>query len=1185
MSDLEKQRADARTAAGDKQTLATIPERSVWVAASAGTGKTTVLTRRVLRLLLAGTAPHRVLCITYTKAAAAEMQKRLMERLGEWASMPLSGLLETLTALSGGRAPEDGEIRRARRLFGLVLESPGGLKIQTIHAFCQSVLARFPLEAGLPPHFQAMDEASAEGLLLDARELVLASTRSGVGLADLGAALQIIADRLQEEGFHNLLKTLVSERGKWLRLTARLGGIEPMIAALAEALAVDPFETVEQVQGNALEATRAQVADLTAAAAALAKGTEKSDQPAGRKIQAFLAEPNGLNFTAYTEIFLKADGDIRAALCTKAVQKAAPDVLDWMAREAERLLRFFRRVAAVTIFTGTVALLRLGAAILSAYADLKRQRAWLDYDDLILHTVQLLDRDGGASWVLFKLDGGLDHILIDEAQDTNPDQWQIVRLLAQEFFVGQSRAEGLRTLFVVGDAKQSIYSFQGADPRAFQTMRAAFARLLEQVQQRLWIESLDHSFRSTHAVLGTVDAVFGEADAADGVVEPDQPLEHAVSRLGEAGLVELWPVLPKRKPEEPDTSTWRLPLTREGAQNPPAVVARVIARRISGWLDQGEILTAKARRVRAGDILILVRRRGQFVGELVRALKQEGVPVAGADRLRLTTHLAVMDLLALGRFLLLPADDLSLACLLKSPLVGLTEDELFIAASDRGNQSLWSALRARAETLPALAAAAEKINRWRARVDFARPYEFYADILSREGGRRALLERLGAEAADPIDEFLNQTLAFERIHTPSLQGFIHWLDLSDQEIKRDSDTAGRNEVRIMTVHGAKGLQAPIVFLPDCASAPKSKKTLFWPEAGDWGPVWSPRKADDDPVTATLRAAQAVQEAAEYRRLLYVALTRAEDRLYITGWLAGKEDEAKGDTWYGLIQTVLDRQAALEQAETLDVDFTAEGAPEWGGKGVRVSCPQTWPVMAKEGLHAPALAETAIPAWLFAPPPEEPTPSKPLTPSRLTEEPPARSPLAGQRLDLPDQGARAAGLTRGRLVHRLLQMLPDISPARWQPSAAAYLARPVHQLSETEQLALWQEAETVLTHPDLKPLFGADARAEVPLVGRVGDVVVSGQVDRLWVGPTDVLVADFKTNRPPPAHEAGVSRAYRQQMALYRALLQQLYPDRPVRCWLIWTDGARIMPLSEALLDDASLLRLTVYTEQGGAAGS
>ncbi|WP_052711870.1 double-strand break repair helicase AddA, partial [Elstera litoralis] len=1005
--DLEQQRADVRAAAGERQTLATIPDRSVWVAASAGTGKTTVLTRRVLRLLLAGTAPHRILCITYTKAAAAEMQKRLMEHLGEWASMPLPKLVQSLTALSGNRPPEEREIRRARRLFGIVLESPGGLKIQTIHSFCQSVLARFPLEAGLPPHFQAMDEASAEELLLDAREYVLARARNGEGLADLGAALQIIADRLHEDSFHQLLKTLAAERGKWQRLHTHLGGIAPMIAALADVLGVDPYETPDSLRFSAQEATRAQGAELRAAAAALAKGTEKTDQPAGRKIQAFIETPDALTFAAYLPIFLKADGGIRVTLCTKAVQKAAPDVLDWMEREAERLNRAARAIAAIEIFTGTVAVLRLGEAILGTYADLKRQRAWLDYDDLILHTVQLLQRDGGASWVLFKLDGGLDHILIDEAQDTNPDQWHIVRLLAQEFFVGQSRAEGLRTLFVVGDAKQSIYSFQGADPRAFHTMRTVFAGLLAQVDQHLWVESLDHSFRSTAAVLGSVDAVFAQEEAAEGVVAPDQRLQHAVSRLGEAGLVELWPVLPKRKTEDPDSSDWRLPLTREGASNPPAVVARVIARRIRAWLDQGEMLTAKARPVRAGDILILVRRRGQFVGELVRALKQEGVPVAGADRLRLTTHLAVMDLLALGRFLLLPADDLSLACLLKSPLIGMTEDELFAAASDRGNQSLWSALRARAADHPALAAAEEKINRWRAKVDFARPYEFYADILSREGGRRALLERLGAEAADPIDEFLNQALAFERIHTPSLQGFIHWLDLSDQEIKRDSDTAGRNEVRIMTVHGAKGLQAPIVFLPDCASAPKSRRTLFWPEDGTWGPVWSPRKAGDDPVTEALRAEQAAQEAAEYRRLLYVALTRAEDRLYITGWLGAREEEAKEGTWYALLQTVLERQAARGEAQTLDLDFTADGAPEWGGKGVRISCAQTWTVTAKDELKSDTLHDTAVPPGCSPRRPKSrPRASRSLRRALPKSPPRARRSWATGRW--PEEGARAAG---------------------------------------------------------------------------------------------------------------------------------------------------------------------------------
>lgn len=1176
MSDFDQQRRAVIDAATARQTGATVPDRSVWVAASAGTGKTSVLTRRVLRLLLAGTAPHRILCITYTKAAAAEMEKRLMEDLGKWASQPLPALIEGLTKLAGGTPPEAAELRRARRLFGLVLESPGGLKFQTIHSFCQSVLARFPLEAGLPPHFQAMDEASAEDLLLNARDRVLAEAHHGAGFADLGAAVQIVTDRLNEDRFHALLKTLVAERGQWLQRLAVAGGIDPLIAALAARLAVDPAVSPAALWQAAFNATVAQADQLRAAARALAQGTGKTDKASADVLAAFAADPSPAGFEAYWSVFFTDKATVRKSLCTKSVQTAAPDVADWLALEAERLLRVQEARRRAEIFTGTAALIRLGAAILDAYTAMKRQRAWLDYDDLILHTVQLLARDGGVSWVLFKLDGGLDHILIDEAQDTNPDQWQIIRLLAQEFFAGQSRAEGIRTLFVVGDAKQSIYSFQGADPRAFQTMRQAFTALLAQVDRRLWVESLDHSFRSTAVVLDTVDRVFTPPAAAAGVVEGDLPLRHEVSRLGEAGLVELWPVLPKRPPDDPAAGDWQLPLQREGASNPPAVVARVIARRIRRWLDQGEILAAKGRPIRAGDILILVRRRGAFVPELVRALKQEAVPVAGADRLRLTAHLAVMDLLALGRFLLLPGDDLSLACLLKSPLIGLSEDALFLAARARDGQSLWQALRTRATEHPALQAAVETLNRWRAKVDFARPYEFYADILGRAGGRKALLERLGAEAADPIDEFLNQALAFERLHTPSLQGFIHWLDLSDQEIKRDSDTAGRDEVRIMTVHGAKGLQAPIVFLPDCASAPQMKRALFWPEAADWGPVWSPRKAEDDPVTAALRAAQTEQDMAEYRRLLYVALTRAEDRLYITGWLGGKTEEAKEGTWYALIQSVLERLALdkVPGSSILDVDFAADGAPEWAGKGVRLETPQQVPAQDKAPAAAPVTEIVAPPAWLFAPPPEEPVPSRPLTPSRLAEEPPARSPLAGQKPALPAEGARAAGLKRGRLVHRLLQMLPDLSPSRWAESAAAYLARPVHDLAPETQAALWRETESVLTHPDLRPLFGPAARAEVPLVGRVGEVIVSGQVDRLWVGPDCVLVADFKTNRPPPDLESGVSRAYRQQMALYRAVLRQLYPDKPVRCWLIWTDGARLMPLSDALLDDPNLLTIT-----------
>ncbi|WP_207477775.1 double-strand break repair helicase AddA [Arenibaculum pallidiluteum] len=1144
-----------------KQRAASDPECSVWVGASAGTGKTKVLTDRVLRLMLAGTPPHRILCLTFTKAAAAEMANRINGTLARWATVSDAELEDALAALCGER-PSSAARTAARRLFAQVVDCPGGMKIQTIHAFCQSLLRRFPLEARLPPHFEVMDDRTAEELLAGAKDAVLRRARAEPETL-LGQSLARLTRDVSQEDFATLLRDLTAERGRLRRILEAMGGVEGAIAAVYAHLGVAPGSDDSAVLEEICRDGAFDRDGLDRACQALDGGSD-TDRERGRVIRGWLAQAGDRaeGFLDFARAFLTTEGQVRKTLITRKAADAFGGAREALEAEAARLLLAMERVKAAGVAGSTAALMRLAEALLDAYEEAKRGRARLDYDDLILNALALL-RDPGAPWVLFKLDGGLDHLLIDEAQDTNPEQWQVVAALAEEFFAGLGSRDGVRTLFAVGDEKQSIFSFQRADPAEFARMRGHFQARVEAAEARWAKVDLEISFRSTGAVLEAVDAVFTLQTARDGVAfETGTVIRHIPFRRGHAGLVELWPPVAPEEPPEP--APWEPPVERRRADAPSARLAAVIASTVRRWLDSGERLEARGRPILAGDVMVLVRRRSRFVEELVRACKERGVPVAGVDRMVLTEQLSVMDLMALGRFLLLPEDDLTLATVLKGPFLGLSEEQLFELAWNRRG-TLFSALAAKADSDPLfLGPAFAWLRALLDRTDFAPPFEFFARVLSQPcpadpgpggTGRRALLARLGPEAQDPVDEFLSACLAFERSHAPSLQGFLHWLEASEAEIKRELD-ADRGEdggkLRIMTVHGSKGLQAPIVFLPDTMGVPIQGPRILWPDGALPVPLFSARRAQEDRTSAGARARADLRRDQEYRRLLYVALTRAEDRLYVCGW-QGRRPPGP-DCWYRLTEA-----AMQEHGEPCAFDFS-ELCPEgWAGPGWRLRGPQTVPARP-DGLGlVEAAAAAPLPGWAAAAAPEEPSPARPLTPSRPdTPEPALRSPLGA------DDGAR---FLRGTLVHRLLQTLPELeAPAREQ-AARRYLSRPAHRLAAEQQDEIALETLAVLADPRFAPYFGPGSRAEVPVVGVVGqDRVIAGQVDRLLVTEDEVWILDYKTNRPAPMAEEDVSPAYLQQMAAYRAALRRIYPGRDVRCALIWTDGPRPMPLSSALLD-------------------
>ena len=1163
------------------QRLAADPRASVWVAASAGSGKTKVLTDRVLALLVEGARPDGLLCVTYTKAAAAEMANRIHKRLSDWTQLPDHKLRDEIRHLYGGSVGDD-KLAHARTLFATILDLPGGLRIRTIHSFCQSVLGRFPLEARISPNFQAMDEREAAEAMGLARDTVLTAAQSGASA--LAEALTAVTVRVQEDQFARLMAALSSNRKELGEALQQPGGLDAAVTRLYAALSAEPGVTEEAVIAQACragpEAGAADEAGLRHAVEAMVGFGSQPNKDKAKIIEAWLNGGPGTRaatFGQYFSAFITAKGTPNTKMFVNKVAENSAATPDIIAAEQDRLLQVDSRLRRQGTALASEALLRLGEAVLRAYEQRKRATAQLDYDDLIHKTAELLSADR-VPWVLFKLDGGLEHLLIDEAQDTSPDQRAIVDALIAEFFAGSGSHSDRRTLFVVGDAKQSIYSFQGADPEGYRDWRRHLDDRANAggVVDGIRPVDMQVSFRSVQAVLDAVDATFAEPPASVGVTDPDAPaIKHfaAPKKAGLQGRVELWsPTVP---PDRVEADLFAPPGEADAIAEADATqrLAEGLAVTVAKWIRE-ERLPASNRPIRAGDILFLVQRRTPLIDALVRELTARHIPVAGVDRLTLTEQIAVMDMLALARALLLPQDDLTFACVLKSPFVGMDDDDLFALAYDRKGESLWQRLEKLRGTNPLFEAAAAWFGTLLAETDRLPPYELFQRALIRRcpgplktaaeagtlTGRQALVARLGREIEDPLEEFLSLSLDYDRRHVPSLEGFLAWFAGGNTQLKRDLETEARDEIRIMTAHGAKGLQAPIVILPDALSKSGAQSlSLRWIDDGAATglPVWTPSARYEEPIAAELKEAARAAEEREYRRLLYVALTRAEERLVVTGRL--RRQKPPEGTWYDLVERGFDRLTDVREEPFEPV----EG---WSGtaKIFETGAPGPEPE-AKEGKSSdPDISpDVDLPSWLTTVPGPEPSPPRPLVPSRPDlPEPAVRSPL---------DGSDPLRFRRGNLIHRLLQTLPDLNAGEWDGAAARYLARPAHGLEPDQQTALAEETLRLLRHPDFAPLFGPGSRAEVPLGGLVerpdGSVQsLSGQVDRLLISDHEILVVDYKTLRPAPQDPARVPKAYLAQMAGYRAILQKIFPEREIHCAVIFTETPSLVSLPDGLLD-------------------
>ena len=1089
-----------RDDATERQVQAADPAASTWLSANAGSGKTRVLTDRVARLLLAGTDPQRILCLTYTKAAASEMQNRLFRRLGTWAMAPEDRLRAELSHLGVESRIDADALAKARRLFARAIETPGGLKVQTIHAFAAALLRRFPLEAGVSPRFVELDERTAALLRDEIVETLAAGTAAG---AVAGIARLVSAEDLGK---------LVSEIAK-----ARATFEPPLDRAAALArYGVSPGETLDGLVAGTLtpEALR-----LLAAVVPTLRQGSKTDKDAADVLAGLRPErPRLADLVKLEGLFLTKSGKAPFSakidtLPTKGTRAALGELLEPLQDLMQTVEAVRWRRIGLMAAEATVALHAFAGPFLQAYDARKAARGGLDFDDLILKAGALLRDPSVAAWVLWRLDGGIDHVLVDEAQDTSPAQWTIIERLTQEFAAGEGARDLVRTLFVVGDKKQSIYSFQGADLRVFDSQEVAFGARLEAGGQPLGRLALEHSFRSSDAILRVTDATF----AAVGL---GGPVEHLAHRADMPGRVDLWEVIaPAATAAKGD---WHDPVDLVGDENHFAVLADKVAREVRSMIDAGTRIPTRdgVRAMHAGDVLILVQKRSVLFRLLIRACKAEGLAIAGADLLKLEDELAVQDIVSLMTFLATPEDDLALAEALRSPLFGWSEAALHDLAAGREDRFLWRALQrsgAGTETLAIL-------EDLRDRADFLRPYELIERCLTRHGGRTRLLARLGMEAEEGIDALLDQALAYEAADVPSLTGFLGWLQAGNVAQKRQADAGGRL-LRVMTVHGAKGLEAPVVILPDCREhrAPAAGPLQVMPDG--W-PGWRPsaQAAPEPHVQATLAEAGLRDE--ENRRLLYVAMTRAESWLIVAA--AGKAE--KSECWWQLVAAGMRAAGDAPLPDRPDVRRHAFG--EWPAPDARVA-------------DAPP-PRIVLPDWANRPAPAADRAPPPLSPSNLGGE----KALPGA----PSEDGRGAGTA----LHLLLERLPGMAPSLWDAAAPGILAG-----LDTDAARALAAARDILGDPALATLFGPGTLAEVGIaapVAALGGRTVLGSIDRLVIDASRVLAVDFKSNATVPVRPADVPDGILRQMGAYAAALGEVWPDRRIETAILWTATRTLMPL-------------------------
>ena len=1125
-----------------------------FVTANAGSGKTRVLVDRVSRILLQGTLPNKILCLTYTKAAASEMQSRLFKTLGEWSVCSEDKLEKELESLFGKRQPVK-DLSKARRLFAAALETPEGLKVQTIHSFCEKILSRFPIEAGILPGFKTLNDKEK----IDLEKLTqneIYQLIKGDSDSELCKAIQFLSYE-KNDLIDAIFEWAISNEDK-VKKWVLAGGT----SKLADILYVSDGWTKENLLHEAYDLTDWN--SLESKGELLLLGEDKLKK-IGEKIIHCCNETNKSDaMVDYLNLLLKKDrsGPYKS-LIPKGFNYELHDFFQRDNIEAQRIFKLYKRILSLNLLKLNQSILIVSKEFLEKFKKNKLRSHKLDFQDQILMVRDLLKSKHVSDWVKYKLDGGIEHILLDEAQDTSENQWDIIDAL-NESFIAETPDQGRknpRTLFAVGDEKQSIYSFQGAEPEIFLKKISGFLKgNNNEIRMQM-------SFRSAPEILNFVDQVFVENCKLakmfdDETVTPELSISRHMAHRTDRGQVEIWP-LTKNLEVKDDSDPWDTrPVDELSKLSSKECLAKNIASQLKKWIDSNDLIydrlesekekKAIYRPLDPGDVMILVRKRGDFFKAIIKNLKILGVPVEGADKLTLQNIIVVKDMISLAKFTLLQSDDLSLAEVLKGPLFSFSEEMLFEVSFGREKKgTLWKSLQVKRPEIAELLAniiSASKLYP---------PYEFFSFVLNLElepgiSFLRKIYLRLGVEAKDALEEFLVQTLEHQRLRAPSLQYFVHEFINKGLELKREM-SENRGKVRVMTVHGAKGLEAPVVILPDTTGIPKLQNDTLIPmfeKKVFTGFYKNTKNSDSIEELSNFKEAQESKIQQEYLRQLYVALTRAESRLIICGYKSKKTKQVDDNCWYKIALNAFEGLDTFETKTTFGVVQTYGKEYENDNKDS----------LKKQNQNQ----NTLVPKWCYEVVKNQDKTRVHISPSKLLSDKKYKIPV-----NSPLGKSDYLRFNRGNLIHKLLEILPDVEQEKRRSVADKLLQN--HNINEIDyKNKITSEVFEILDNPKFSEIFSTGSKAEVSIIGTTKNfgknIFLNAQVDRIYVTDDKVFIVDYKTNVNVPEVINDVPNVYLAQLATYRDIARGVYPKHEIVCSILWTNIPKMMIIDKDILD-------------------
>ncbi len=1069
------------------QLKASDPNISVWTMASAGTGKTKVLIDRLMKLLVRGANPQKILCLTFTKAAANEIKLRINQEIERWSKSDDDELQLMLKNLFGFD-PKKQFLSKAKNLLPELFKSPEPIKICTIHAFCQYVLKKFPIEAGISPTFKIIDELLMHQVLEKLKkELFFEKSCKN--------AIKYFAQNFHETTIDEILHEIIS--GKFLSLTDSFSDAQTYKGYLSQKIGIPMNNTEDIVQSYVLNIPIKEQISL--------KSENSKDAEIINSINAYLSlslKEKIRRWRNLNAIFLNTDQNKRVSILSKKTKDQNPHLAELLKEWQINFANLIKEIANNTALNASCYLYEIAESLLAKYQSFKVQNEYLDYEDLVFFTNKLLSKSIDKDWVLYKLDGGIDHILVDEAQDTSASQWHVIQNLISDFFSGQSRQDD-RTIFVVGDEKQSIYSFQGADIKALQNTKYLISSGMKNANKDYKNVQLTNCYRSTQVVVDFIQKSLNQSSANFKV--PDVKSMRPTS----LGRVELWPMLPQLGQKK--GAFWPAPTQIHTHEATKVQVSRIIASYVKNLLSKKIILPSTKAAIKESDITILVQRRNAFTDLLIDSLRKEGLSVCGLDRIKLQSNLSILDVIAIAKFVLLPSDNLNCAIVLKSPLFNLKENELHEIVFGK---TIWNNLCS--STNPVHKEIFSKMQ------DILKLYadysvsDFFFLLLDCLGLRTLLLEANCKSDDQVIDEFLQVTKRFESEIGGNLYNFVDWFENNELQVKRDPLSEGG--IKIMTVHAAKGLESSVVILPNAISLNINENRICWIE--DDCVLFLPRDKSD--LITSYKALEEEKSYQEYLRLMYVALSRCKDYLIICSDSSHKE--AHKSSWYSIASN------AIMQ---LGVSIKSELLEQLGLKGnIWVLQSQDFEICKKnEELLAPKTKESLITQkW-----------------SQGSPSATALSQIASPPLEEEDSAA-----LYGSIVHKLLE-----------ESANGELPQEIFNHPLLFRLSLEERTKTISRLKNLfstdfwQGLFNDKVYTEVPFFDHKNDQSFVGRIDLLAVSEFEVRIVDYKTDAFVPKSEKDIPTKYLEQMHRYKTAISKIYPNQKISAFILWFENCTL----------------------------